>query len=154
MEDITVSSQPYLPHWSVLILPMCEQVDPGDGYSTEDGTRRANGRNAHKREVATKYVTMSNRDQSAPAAGSFRHSPKDPCRKVGQKEPSRSHFPLDLVRVSVKALSERTTTHLRADRNLRKHVEDQVDDTSVQEDGGDEAEPLVGLLVVEATEPT
>ena len=44
-------------------------------------------------------------------------------------------------------------SHLRADRDLRKHVEDQVHNTGVQEDGGDEAEPLVGLLVVEAAKP-
>ena len=82
----------------------------------------------------------------------YRHSPENSCREVGQEESSGSHFPLDLVRISILVLIERVTTHLRADRDLRKHVEDQVHNTGVQEDGGDEAEPLVGLLVVEAAE--
>ena len=52
------SSQPYLAHWPVLILPMREQVDPRHGDSTEDGSRCANGRNAHERKVATEDVAI------------------------------------------------------------------------------------------------
>ena len=75
------SSQPYLSHWPILILPMREQVDPCHGDSTEDGTRCTDGRNAHERKVATKDVAIKNQISLCPLQGVFATHPKMPAAK-------------------------------------------------------------------------
>jgi hypothetical protein len=67
--------------------------------------------------------------------------PKDPSGKVGQKKATGAHFSLDLKRIYSEPYNQirGTIPHLSRQSKLGKHVEKNVDYSSVQKDGGYEA---------------
>lgn len=91
-----------LANWTIMVLPVSEQIDPCHCQSSKDGTACTHswktsvvGRaslqrptwDTHKGEIGTKDIA------------------KYACRKVGQEETCRAHFPLDLTKNESQAAS-------------------------------------------------